>query len=99
MITGIEESILGSIMTRREFFLGLLTGCCLAGATYTASGHANEFMETAASASNALMSPNCQIRLGKRRLTNMPHCLEGEVVSGIMTTTYYCSKLILECPE
>jgi len=89
----------GGKLNHRHFLIGIIVGFGLAGTTYTGSGHANDFADQRVTVLPGQTNTNCQIRLGKRRLTNMPHCLEGEVVTGIMTTTYYCSKLILECPE
>lgn len=40
---------------------------------------------------------NCTVRMGTRRLTNNISCYPGEVVTGVLTTSYYCSPLIVDC--
>jgi hypothetical protein len=86
-------------VSHQNFLLGLVAGALLSFASLSISSRAGEVHHGNAGLTNSGFAGNCKIRLGQRRLTNAPRCYEGEVVSGIMTTSYYCSKLILECDE
>lgn len=82
-----------------KFILGILTGIIGTVAVASVAGWASDIDKGHGSFTVGMLAGNCTLRFGQRRLTNAPRCYEGEVVTGIMTTSYYCSQLIIDCGQ
>lgn len=78
------------------FLAGLGFGAALVFALTSVTSHAQN-SDNSAENTDPLKRGNCTVRMGTRRLTNNITCYPGEVVTGVLTTSYYCSPLIVDC--
>ncbi len=78
------------------FLAGIALGALLALALSSVGGRAQN-NDPGAGNTDSINRGNCTVRTGTRRLTNNIHCYPGEVVTGVLTTSYYCSPLVVDC--
>ena len=78
------------------FLAGLGFGAALAFALTSVASRAQN-SDNSAENTDPIKRGNCTVRMGTRRLTNNITCYPGEVVTGVLTTSYYCSPLIVDC--
>ena len=77
--------------------LGFSFGIAVALALTSVTSRAQNSVPTVENTDPASRRGNCTVRTGTRRLTNNISYFPGEVVTGVMTTSYYCSPLIVDC--
>ena len=78
------------------FLAGLGLGAALAFALTSVASRAQN-SDNSVENTDSLKRGNCTVRMGTRRLTNNITCYPGEVVTGVLSTSYYCSPLIVDC--
>lgn len=78
------------------FLAGLGFGAALGFALTSVASQAQNSDESLEN-TNPIKRGNCTVRMGTRRLTNNITCYPGEVVTGVLTASYYCSPLIVDC--